>query len=151
MKLWHNRNVLAGVMFMAFGTAFFIGALNYTLGTAARMGPGYFPRVLAGILFVLGLLVALEGVREVSRGEKDDIGWHVMPMLYLLGAIGVFGVILPKGGIVLGALAIVIISGAAARDKKWRDIFLLAVGMAAFCVLAFVKGLGLQMKIFPWS
>jgi disulfide bond formation protein DsbB len=136
---------------MVFGAAFFIGATHYSLGTAARMGPGYFPRVLAGILFILGIIIALEGAREVKKGEQDHIGWHVMPMVYLLGAIGAFGIILPKGGLVLAALAIVCISATAAMDKKWKEISFLAVGLAVFCVLAFVKGLGLQMKIFPWS
>jgi hypothetical protein len=151
LKLLHNRNVLAGLMFMAFGVAFFVGATNYSMGTGARMGPGYFPRLLSGLLFVLGIIIALEGVREVQKEGPEHIGWHIAPMLYLLGAIGAFGVILPKGGLILATLAIVGISASAARDKKWHEIAILAVGLAAFCVLAFVKGLGLQMKIFPWS
>jgi hypothetical protein len=148
----HNRNVLAGLMFMAFGAAFFIGALNYTLGTAARMGPAYFPRMLGGLLFVLGIIVALEGVREVQKNQDDGpIGWHIGPMLFLLGAIGAFGLLLPSMGLVVAASALVIISAIAAHDKKWSEIFISAAVLAAFCSLAFVKGLGLQMKLFPWS
>jgi hypothetical protein len=151
LKLLHNRNVLAGLMFMVFGAAFFIGAMSYSLGTGARMGPGYFPRLLAGILFVLGVLIALEGAREVNKGEVDHIGWHILPMVYLLGAVGAFGVLLVHAGLIVASIALVVISSIAAYDKKWKEVIISAVVLAAFCSLAFVKGLGLQMKLFPWS
>jgi hypothetical protein len=151
LKLLHNRNVLSGIMFMIFGAAFFIGALEYSLGTGARMGPGYFPRLLGGLLFILGVIIAFEGVVESKRGENDPIGWHVMPMVYLLGSVGVFGVLLVTMGIIAAVIAMVVISSLAAHDKVWKEIIISAVVLAAFCALAFVKGLGLQMKLFPWS
>jgi Tripartite tricarboxylate transporter TctB family len=159
MKLLHNKNVLAGLMFMVFGGAFFIGALNYSLGTGARMGPGYFPRMLGGLLFVLGAIIAVEGYFESKKGEDTPIGWHIMPMVWLLGAVGAFGVLLagipafgvPAMGLVAAAASMIIIASIAARDKKWSEIIISAVALSAFCALAFVKGLGLQMKLFPWS
>jgi hypothetical protein len=159
MKLLHNKNFLAGLMFMVFGAAFFIGAMNYSVGSGARMGPGYFPRMLGGLLFVLGVIIAIEGFIESKKGEDTPIGWHIMPMIYLLGAVGTFGVLLagipslgiPAMGLIAAASALVVIASIAARDKKWRDIIISAVALSAFCALAFVKGLGLQMKLFPWS
>jgi hypothetical protein len=159
MKLLHNKNVLAGLMFMVFGGAFFIGALNYSLGTGARMGPGYFPRMLGGLLFILGIIIAVEGVIESKRGQDEPMNWHLMPMVYLLGAVGAFGILLagvpsmgiPAMGLIAAAAAMVIIASIAAQDKKWKEIIISAVALSAFCALAFVKGLGLQMKLFPWS
>jgi Tripartite tricarboxylate transporter TctB family len=159
MKLLHNKNVLAGLMFIVFGAAFFIGALNYSLGSGARMGPAYFPRLLGGLLFILGVIIAIEGFIESNKTQNEPIGWHVMPMVYLLGAVGAFGVLLagvpslgiPAMGLVAAAVALVVISSIAARDKKWKEIIISAVALSTFCALAFVKGLGLQMKLFPWS
>jgi hypothetical protein len=159
MKVLHNKNVLAGLMFMVFGGAFFIGALNYSLGTGARMGPGYFPRMLGGLLFILGIIIAVEGVIESKRGQDEPMNWHLMPMVYLLGAVGAFGILLagvpsmgiPAMGLIAAAAAMVIIASIAAQDKKWKEIIISAVALSAFCALAFVKGLGLQMKLFPWS
>lgn len=159
MKLLHNKNVLAGLMFMVFGGAFFIGALNYSLGTGARMGPGYFPRMLGGLLFVLGVIIAIEGFIESKKGQDEPMNWHIMPMVYLLGAVGAFGILLagvpsmgiPAMGLVAASAAMIIIASIAADDKKWKEIIISAVVLSAFCALAFVKGLGLQMKLFPWS
>jgi Tripartite tricarboxylate transporter TctB family len=159
MKVLHNKNVLAGLMFMVFGGAFFIGALNYSLGTGARMGPGYFPRMLGGLLFILGIIIAVEGIIESRKGQDEPMNWHLMPMVYLLGAVGAFGILLagvpsmgiPAMGLIAAAAAMVIIASIAAQDKKWKEIIISAVALSAFCALAFVKGLGLQMKLFPWS
>ncbi len=159
MKLSHNKNVLAGLMFMVFGGAFFIGALDYSLGSGARMGPGYFPRMLGGLLFVLGIIIAIEGFIEAKKSPDEPIGWHIMPMVWLLGAVGAFGILLagipafgvPAMGLVAAAAAMIIIASIAAQDKKWKEIIISAVVLSTFCALAFVKGLGLQMKLFPWS
>jgi Tripartite tricarboxylate transporter TctB family len=159
LKLLHNKNVLAGLMFMLFGGAFFIGALEYSLGTGARMGPGYFPRMLGGLLFALGVIIAIEGFIESKKGQDEPMNWHVLPMIYLLGAVGAFGILLagvpsmgiPAMGLVAASAAMIIIASIAADDKKWKEIIISAVVLSAFCALAFVKGLGLQMKLFPWS
>jgi ABC-type Fe3+-siderophore transport system permease subunit len=79
--------------------------------------------------------------------------------VYLLGAVGAFGILLagvpsmgiPAMGLIAAAAAMVIIASIAAQDKKWKEIIISAVALSAFCALAFVKGLGLQMKLFPWS
>ena len=159
MKLLHNKNVLAGLMFMVFGAAFFIGALDYSLGSGARMGPGYFPRMLGGLLFVLGVIIAIEGLVESKKNADEPIGWHIMPMVWLLGAVGAFGILLagipsfgvPAMGLVAASAAMIIIASIAADDKNWKEILISAAALSAFCALAFVKGLGLQMKLFPWS
>ena len=54
MKIKSQKDFWAGLMYMAVGTAFAVGAKNYTIGTGARMGPGYFPMIL-GVLLTLAL------------------------------------------------------------------------------------------------
>ena len=39
MRIRAKKDVYAGLMFIAFGLLFGIGALNYPMGSALRMGP----------------------------------------------------------------------------------------------------------------
>lgn len=55
MKIRSQKNFAAGLLYIAIGAAFAVGATNYNMGSADRMGPAYFP-------FWLGLLLALIGV-----------------------------------------------------------------------------------------
>jgi len=57
MRIYNRRDFYAGIMFVLIGAFFGIYAQDYSLGTANRMGPGYFPTLLAGIMLFLGVAV----------------------------------------------------------------------------------------------
>ena len=80
----HPKDFVAGLMFVAVGAAAIVIAANYPLGTAARMGPGYFPRILGILLILLGSALALRALR--LRGAKLP-GWHWRPTLIVLGSV----------------------------------------------------------------
>ena len=54
-------------MFIVIGVVFFVGGPQLSDGTAARMGPGYFPRILGGVMAVLGVIVA--GIRPQNQAQ----------------------------------------------------------------------------------
>ena len=62
-----STNAICGLTFIALGGFFVYQCLNLELGTAFRMGPGYFPLVLASILTVLGVVVLVQATRV--KGE----------------------------------------------------------------------------------
>ena len=65
-----RKNVAAGAIFTLIGAYFCIeAALNLRMGTAFRMGPGYFPIVIGGLLVLLGLAIAFLGGES---GRPDD-------------------------------------------------------------------------------
>ena len=68
-----RTNALCGALFMATGLFFLVQSLGLEIGTAFRMGPGYFPLVLSGILVLLGLIVAGAGDprRRASRSDRS--------------------------------------------------------------------------------
>ena len=71
MKIRDQKNFWSGLMFIAFG-AFFVGwAQQYDMGTAARMGPAFFPTMLGGIMFVLGVIVLIEGLAKETRRRQN--------------------------------------------------------------------------------
>jgi hypothetical protein len=147
-----NKDLLAGIMFLTIGIIFFVGAYNYSMGTAARMGPGYFPRILGAIMAVLGIATAAVGLKNQAKwAQTAGIGWTWKPVILVTIAVVLFGVALPKLGILSAIIILIALSGYAAHDKNYRELAFVAVFMCLFCAAVFVYGLKLQMKLFPWS
>jgi len=147
-----NKDLIAGLMFAVIGVIFFIGAANYQLGTAARMGPGWFPRALGGIMTFLGILIAGVGLKnQAAWAATQGIGWTWKPVVILTGAVLLFGFALPTLGMVIAIILLTLISGFAAHDKNYKELAMITVIMCLFCAAVFVWGLKLQMKLFPWS
>jgi len=147
-----NKDLLAGLMFIAVGLVFLVGAYNYNMGTAARMGPGYFPRILGGLLVFMGLLVAGVGLKNQARfAQSQGIGWTWTPVLLVTLAVVLFGFALPRLGLIASILILIALSGYAAHDRNYGELALIAIVMCVFCAAVFVWGLSLQMKLLPWS
>src|SRR6185503_7085177 len=81
-------NSLCGAIFIAAGLIFVYQSLTLDIGTALRMGPGYFPLLLAIVLVVLGIVVLVQATRV--KGEAiGAIAWR--GMLFILPAPVLFG------------------------------------------------------------
>jgi hypothetical protein len=147
-----NKDLLAGLMFIAIGAIFLVGAYQYTMGNAARMGPGYFPRILGAIMLGLGILIAALGLKNQSQwAQTEGIGWTWKPVILLTLAVVLFGFALPSIGMIAAIIILIALSGYAAHDKNYRELALITVIMCLFCSAVFIWGLKLQMKLFPWS
>jgi hypothetical protein len=161
MKIGHPKNFWGGVMFAAIGGLFALIAkglkfgdtvfiAGYAMGTPARMGPAYFPFWLGMILFVLGVIIAVTGFR--THGEKDSHfpTFHWGPILFILGSVVMFGLILkPVGMLIAGFLVVVVASMGNPEKFHTRDVILLALGLVIFCALVFVWGLKLPIPLCP--
>jgi hypothetical protein len=116
------------------------------MGRASRMGPGYFPTVLAGLLMFFGALAALRGLRQ--QGEPfGHFAWK--PALLILASTLAFGFLLLRAGLIIAL--IVLILGSASASSKFRferNAVLMALALIALCALVFVKGLGLPIPLF---
>jgi drug/metabolite transporter (DMT)-like permease len=138
-----------GVMFTVVGGAFSGIALNgYKLGTAARMGPGYFPFVLGLLLMGLGIAVLLLSLRRSEKTTELD-KFHWSPIFWVLGSIVVFGVMLKLTGVLFAGVALVIGSSLGSGEFKTKEIVLLAIGLSVFCAAVFVGGLKLPIPMCP--
>lgn len=157
MKIKSQRDFYSGVMFTAVGVAFAVGATSYTVGTSARMGPGYFPLILGILMTVLGFLIMYSGLAvETVDGEKVG-GWAWKEVGFVLGANVVFGVLLgglpsiglPAMGMIVAIYALVVIASKAGSEFKWRDVWILATVLAAGSYVAFIWALKLQIQVWP--
>ena len=147
-----NKDLLAGIMFMVIGVVFAVGAYNYQMGTAARMGPGFFPRILGFIMAGLGVIIAGIGLKNQAQfAATEGIGWTWKPVIILTVAVVLFGFTLPTLGLIIAISLLTFISGIAAHDKNYRELAMITVIMCIFCAGVFIWGLKLQMKLFPWS
>jgi hypothetical protein len=150
--LLKNKDLLAGLMFIAIGVTFWIGAGNYQMGSAARMGPGWFPSVLGAIMTFLGVLIAVIGLKNQAKfAATEGIGWTWQPVIILTAAVVLFGFALPTLGMVAAIILLTVISGVAAHDREYKSLAMITVIMCIFCAAVFIWGLKLQMKLFPWS
>jgi uncharacterized membrane protein len=146
-----NRNDLAaGAIFVVLGLAF--GAesiLSLPIGSAVRMGPGYFPLVLSGLLVVTGAAIVLRSIGQATPAERP-VPWRGLAVL--LPAPIVFGATIRGLGLVGATALVVLISAFASRRVSPMLAILLAAGLTAFCVAIFHYGLGLPIRLFgPWT
>ena len=144
----HPKDFWTGIIFLTIGMAAIIIGLDYPMGSAGRMGPAYFPSVLGGLLTLIGAIGVIRSL--LRRGEA--IGkFHIREILLILVAVLLFGLLMRNAGLVPAVLVLVLMSAYASPKFTWGPSLLLAVGLAVFAVVVFVKLLGLPMPILgPW-
>ncbi len=148
MVVRNHRDLWAGVMFFAMGVIFMALSQQYQIGTAAKMGPGFFPAALGGILAVLGAIIFIGAFsRSNQKLRIEAVGWREIIMI--LGSVALFGFLLPTMGVVVALVVMIFVSALAGHDFRLRDTLISIVVLAVFSYVAFVKGLELQFPLWP--
>lgn len=149
MKIKSERDFWAGMMFLLVGVAFAWGATNYNFGSSARPGPAYFPFGLGVLLALLGALELFKALTIESEGGDPigDIAWK--PLIVILAAVALFGVALPRLGLVITLPLMVLISSWASDEFSWKATLANAVVLIAMSWLIFIKGLSLIIPLWP--
>jgi hypothetical protein len=147
MRIRNSTDFWTGLLFGGFGLfAAVYAATHYKLGTAVRMGPGYFPTWVGGLVAILGLIVLLRSL-QLDGPRLPRV--RVRPILFVLGGSLAFGYVLKPLGLVIATILLVAISALGGQEFRWREVLLLAAGLAAFAVGVFVYGLGLPFPLWP--
>lgn len=157
MNIKSQKDFFSGLMFMGIGVAFAWGSSDYTIGSGARMGPGYFPLVLGVLLALLGGAITFKAlVVETVDGDKlGSVAWR--PLFFIIAANLVFGAMLgglprihlPPMGLVIGIYALTFIASLAGDEFKFKEVLVLATVLAAMSYLAFIVLLKLQFPVWP--
>ncbi|QBK04789.1 tripartite tricarboxylate transporter TctB family protein [Hylemonella gracilis] len=153
-----EKDFFSGLMFVIVGGAFAIGATEYTVGTGARMGPGYFPLLLGILLTILGVFVMLKGLRKSQDGAGDKLGsvaWK--PLTYIISSNVLFGVMLgglpsiglPSFGLIVAIFALTVVASMAGEQFSLKGALILSTILAIASYVAFVKLLNLQFQVWP--
>jgi hypothetical protein len=152
-----QKDFFSGLMFMGLGVAFAWGSSSYTIGSGARMGPGYFPLVLGVLLALLGGVITFKAlvVETVDGNKIGRIAWK--PLFFIIAANLVFGaslgglprIHLPPMGLIVGIYALTFIASLAGDDFRWKEVLVLATVLAVLSYLAFILLLKLQFPVWP--
>jgi hypothetical protein len=142
-----SKDFWAGVVLTAAGIGAVVIARDYPLGTMFRMGAGYFPLILGGLLVLFGLYLVVKGLRS---GERIEPGWSLRALLILPLSLALFGFLMERAGLAPALAALVVGSAAASRQSRPLEVVLLALLLVAFCVAVFAWALGLPWPVIVW-
>jgi len=131
------------------------GDLPGTHGFA--FGPGTAPRLFAGLLAIVGALVALTGLLfdgpPIEKYAIRGPAWVLLAILAFAGmirGINVGPIHIPPLGLVPSTFAAFIVSIFGSTEMRWVESLIAAVVMTAFCVALFVYLLQLPFQLWPW-
>ena len=157
MNIKSQKDFFSGLMFTAVGVAFAWGATKYSLGTGARMGPGYFPTMLGVLMAILGGVITFKSlVVETENGDKVG-SWAWKPLLFIIAANLLFGLMLgglpsikfPAFGLIVGIYVLTFVASLAGEEFKFKEVAVLATILAIMSYLAFIVLLKLQFPVWP--
>jgi hypothetical protein len=143
--LQHNRDFLAGMLFLLIGGIGFYVALSYPFGSLQKMGPGYFPRVLSLILAGFGLVTLVRGLRS---GERVQGTWGWFPLLMLTVALASFGFLMEHVGMIPALVVMFFTAAYAGKEARFVEVLTLTAIMCLAATAIFVWGLKLPYPLF---
>ena len=141
-----RKDWYGGLLLVAFGIAAIVLAQDYPLGSAARMGSGYFPRLLGILLTLIGCVLILISLR--NQGSPIPT-WKWRPTLVVLGSVVLFGAIVQYAGLAFSTVVLIVMSSAATTEFRAKEAVTSAIGLAVLAVAVFILGLKLQLPIWP--
>lgn len=153
MTLRNAKDFWSGVLFAAVGLFFIVTVQELRLGTAARMGPAYFPTILGGLLTLLGLLLVVRGflpriaLTTADAHRVEPFHWRILTLI--LGSVLVFSFLLNTCGVLLAVGAMIFISACAEKKVHWKETLAVVVVLDAIVWVTFVYGIGMQIPVWP--
>lgn len=148
MTIRNTQNFAAGALFVIIGTATALGAMQYAMGTASRMGPGYFPFSVGVLLILVGLGLAASAMAK-SAALTALGGWPLRSVAIILGSVVLFGLLVPYVGLLVAAAGLIVVSGLAHSEWTMRGSLLSAALLAPGVAAIFVGLLGLRIPLLP--
>jgi hypothetical protein len=139
-----NKDFWAGLMLIAIGAGAIFFARSYPFGTALRMGPGYFPTLLGGVLALFGLYLVVEGLR---RPEPIVGNWSLRALIVVPLSLVLFGLLMDRAGFIPALVVLIFGSAAASAEFRLVEVALLTVVLTIFCTAVFIWGLGLPYPL----
>ena len=149
MKIRNQRDFGAGIMYIVIGLFFTIVATQYPMGTAAKMGPGYFPFFLGILMTILGLIVAVKALGAKAAIESiPKFNWKIIALI--TGSVILYGLLLATMGFIVAVFVLVFMSASASHEFHWKGTLINAIFLIIFTYSVFVVGLKLQFPLLPF-
>ena len=149
VKIKSQRDFFSGLMFLVVGVVFAVGATNYSMGSSARPGAGYFPLILSVIMAILGAVVLFKSLTIETEGG-DPVGtfaWR--PLIVIVVSIAVFGAALPRLGMFATIPLLIIMVSFAGDEFGWKGVIANCIVLTAGSWVIFIWGLNLTIPLMP--
>lgn len=147
MSRFNRKDILAGLAALIIGTVVCVISLDFRLGTAARMGPGFVPMILGIILVVSGVIAILVGTRSLE--SVPQLRWR--PMIAVTVALITFALTVERLGFVPASVLLIFLTGLSEDPPKWKALLILSVVLTPAAYLLFIVLLGIPAPAFAWS
>jgi putative tricarboxylic transport membrane protein len=148
MENLNRRDAASGVIFFVIGAGFALASRSLEMGSALRMGPGYFPLVLSFILMAVGLVI----IATSFTGRSEPLTatpWR--GLILVLAAPVVFALTVRKLGLLPAIALTALFCVYASRRATASLAVLLCIALTLFCLGVFSYGLGLPLPLLgPW-
>ena len=157
MRIKNQKDFFAGLLYLVIGIAFAGGATNYSIGSAARMGPGYFPLVLGIVLAIIGAIIMFQAM-VLETPDGNPIGrWAWKPLFFIIMSNFLFGILLggwpllgiPAMGLIIAIYVLTFVAALAGSEFKFIEVLIVATLLAVGSWVAFIWGLNLQFQVWP--
>jgi hypothetical protein len=148
MLIRNQRAFAAGALFLIVAIFYFVMSFNYATGTPARMGPGFFPRMVSILMGLVAVGILLSAVAPKAKQEKLE-KWDFKGLLWIAGSVTLFGLLLPTFGLVIALAVLIIVASLASQEFTWLGAVANTVFLVVFCVAVFVYGISLQFPVWP--
>ena len=148
MQIRNQKDFASGLMFVVIGLIFSFIARSYTMGTAAKMGPGYFPFWLGIVLALIGVIVLMNSMSKKAQSDKLA-KWDWISVLWVTGSVVLFGLLLKPMGLIVSLSFLIFISAMASHEFHWKGTVLNIILLNVISYVAFVWGLNLQFQVWP--
>lgn len=143
-----TRDFWSGLIYVFLGASAVVIARDYDMGTTLKMGAAYFPTVLGSLLVLVG---AISVVRSFIVQGAPIGRFAFKGFLLVVGSVLLFGFIVRGAGLAVALPLQVVVSALASSRFRWGPTLAIATGLTIFCVLVFIKGLGVPLPaIGPW-
>lgn len=146
-RIKNQQDFWAGLMFIGFGLVTVIIARDYPMGSAMRMGPGYFPTCLGGLMVLIGAVVTATAFKV--EGERFE-GWAWRPLVVLSSAFILFGTLMDHLGFVPSLVILILGAALAGREFKLLEVIIMTVVLIAAALGIFIYGIELPFQLFWW-
>jgi drug/metabolite transporter (DMT)-like permease len=151
MSLTNRRDLYAGLLFLFFGVGFLLYAQDYSLGNSRRMGPAFFPTILALVQMALAVVVIALAYVKQNADDEPMPQTDLKGMGLVLASVLLFAQLLPLVGFALATPVLVVMSALASPESSWKERIWLAIILTISCILVFKVGLEMPLKVWPWN
>jgi putative tricarboxylic transport membrane protein len=145
IALHDNKNFMSGLFFIGTGALGLFMAQDYPMGSALRMGPGYFPIVLSSMIILFGIYCLIQGL---LKPEPLPGNWSIRALIILPIATIIFGLLMEHTGFIPALIVLVFVAAYAGTEFKFLEVLALAIGLTIGSWALFIWGLGLPYPLF---